>query len=285
MSANTERGFIGYGKLKKTGGSGPFTNAAEASIPAMQWIPRSPLNNSYPPMVNKSAYPGLVVLGVRTPSVGIRTCMKSSWCTAALLNSLVFTSDTYGDNDAFGIIVNAGETTRVYDNARCAAISLAGAAAGGPVAMEFGFLASTDVGATTFAGYTADAGQLINRAQIDFGSSATANLVRSFRISWVRGVGYDMYYNQTYYPSDTSSGMFGGTLALEMSSKATVIPSTAGTIRFFTGVPGSLSLYMTMAFLLNLDEEVHDVDVGPGVLVRSYSLIDLSAAGNPSTVS
>jgi hypothetical protein len=78
VSASVERGFAGYGILKKISGSGPITNATEILIPAMEWTPRAPRNNAYPPMVNKSAYPSVVVLGKRTPSIGMRTCAKTS---------------------------------------------------------------------------------------------------------------------------------------------------------------------------------------------------------------
>lgn len=285
MSANTAHGNLGYGQLEKLGGSGAIVTGTEIFIPATVWMPRSPKNNAFPPMVNKSAFPANVVKGKRTPSCGFQSMWKTSWGTVNLFNSLMFSVDANGDNDRWSWRGFNGKTSRIYDGARCAALSLASNAAGGPVLVECGFLAETDQGITSFiAPAGPDAGYLVNAAQIDFGAAATADLVSAWRINWIRGVGYDWYFNQTYYPAGTSTGLFSGTLQLIQSPEALVVPSTAITIRFHTGEPGALVLFASFSCLIFHDEDVEDINVGFGEVIRSYTFIDIAAGGNPAII-
>lgn len=285
MSANTTKGFRGYGIAKKAGGAGAWVLGTEVNFPAIRYVPRNPLNNQYLPMVNKTSHPSIVVIGKRTPSLTVHTAMKASFCTVANLNSLIFSTDSNGDSDEFAWLVNNGAASRKFDGCRCAAMSISANAGGGPVGFELGFLAKTAEGATSFSGAGAtDAGQLVNAAQIDFGSSPTASLVKAWRLNVIRGQAYDFFFNGTYYPADTSSGMLGGTFQIEVSAASATVPSSSATIRLFTGVPESLVLHSTWTLLLNLDEDVEDVDTGFGTLIKTYTLIDTSAGGAPVSI-
>lgn len=283
MSANLVKNFLGYMQLQKTAGSGAVVNGTTFQIPFNSMQPRDPKNNAYPNPVNKDAFPSIVILGKRTPSLSFTAFLKSSWCSAALFNSLLTAFDANNDADEWAIKINDGSTggawsNRIFDGCRLSALSFAQSAASGGVLVSFGFLAKTGQGSTVFgAASNPDAGFLVDVSQIDFGGAPTANLVRGYQIACLRGTAYEMFFNGTYYPDATASGMLGGQLILEQSPKYTVSPGSSFVARL--GPIGTPILTATM--LVNPDEDVYDIAPGFGDIFRRYSLIDISAGGAP----
>src|SRR5579871_800821 len=108
MSGNTTKPFVGYVKMKKTGGTASPAIGTELTLPITASKPRDPRNTSYPTGVNKSAFPSLAVLGKRTPTLEIRTLLQASWLSPAFLTSLIAAFDGNGDGDQWGILLNDG---------------------------------------------------------------------------------------------------------------------------------------------------------------------------------
>jgi hypothetical protein len=268
---------------KKTGGTNLPPIGTEIMIPVTAIRPRDPKNNVYPPAVNKSAFPSLIILGRRTPSIGWSTFLKSSWLTPAMLTSLISAFDVNGDGDMWSWLINDGTTgelwsERVFDGCRGVMLSMSGSGAGGGIALDYSAIAMTAQGTTTFATPTGpDCGYEIDVSEVDFGATPSADLVTGWRLNAVRGGSYDMFYNGSLYPSGSSSGMLGGNFQLEQSPKYTVSPGAGITVRL--GPIGSPIL--TVNALLNNDEDVYDVAAGFGSVLRTYTLIDTIDCGNP----
>lgn len=275
MSSNISRGFLGSVIMQKISGSGAMGSGTsnQVIIPVFSFEPRDPYNYSYPPLVNKLAYQNTTVLGKRTPSANLATAAKASWFTSTILNSLIVTPDANGDTDVFAFSDDSNTgTTRIYDACRCAALSLSGRNGGGPINVEGGFLVKSAQGTTTFATTVTDGGALISGCAVDFGSTATATLVRAWRLNLIRGLNYDMWVDNTQYADDTSSGMLGGTLQLEQSPKATVQPSATVTLRFATTIASTTKI-VNIACALNLDEDYQPHVNAVGNLVKTYTLL------------
>lgn len=283
MSANVTHGFAGYLEGKKVSGSGTFTG--QLVIPYIETITDDPSNNTYMPMVNKALGPSLFVKGKHTPSLQIRTCLMSAWATVNALKSFIITTDANSDTDLWAFR-SYEEDTEILDGCRCAALSLAAEASGGPVACDMAWLVTTTAGSTSFTGSGGSQfGEVYNAGQIDFGGTATADLVRSWRMNIARPNAYDFFFNRSYFANDISSGQAGGTFSLVQSAKAATIPSAAITIRLYTGDPGSQTLAMTLACNINLDTKRRARNVGFGMVERYYSMIDTAAGGVPVTIS
>src|SRR5262245_4015563 len=180
MSASVSRNYLGYVVGKKTGGTATPAIGTQIMIPVTAIRPRDPKNNAYPPAVNKSAFPSLVILGRRTPSIGWSTFLKSSWVTAAVLNSLINSFDANGDADTWSWMIQDGEasgtwSSRVFDGCRGVMLSLSGSGAGGGVALDYSAIAGTAQGSTSFTPPSGpDCGYELDVSQVDFGASPTA---------------------------------------------------------------------------------------------------------------
>ncbi len=282
MSANVSRGFLGAVLAQKLSGAGALATGTSAQqiIPVFSFEPRDPENVSYPPMVNKLGFQSVTVLGKRTPSFNVVTAAKSNWFTSTWLNSLIVTADTNGDTDVFAFSDDSNTgTTRIYDSARCAALSISGRNGGGPIGVEMGFLCKTGTGTSSFATTSASIGALISGAAVDMGSGPSAAYVRGWRLNIIRGLNYDMWCDNTQYPDDTSSGMLGGTITLEMSPKATTFPSTStdAVIRVFSSIAATSAL-VTLTANVNLDEVYQSHVNALGNVVRTYTLLTRSTA-------
>ena len=296
MSANTSKQFIGYVIGKKTGGTGSPAVGTYLYIPITGLRPRDPENNQYPAMVNKTAFPSVKILGKRTPSLEWSTYLSSSWATSAILTSLIASFDANNDADTWAWFVNDGTTggtwsNRVFDGCKGVALSLAASASGGGIGVNFGCIAQSAQGTTSFSGstYSTDAGLRYDVSNLDYGGNftigggagtgTTADLVRGWRASIIRGGSYDFFFNGTLYPAATSSGMMGGTFQLEQSPLYSVSPGTSAVIRIGAASGGVVTPSITMTLKMSHDEDVLDLDAGFGDLFRGFTLIDTSAGG------
>jgi len=281
MSTNVIKGYRGYMYLKKIDGDGPLLDNEEVLIPYMEAAPEAPYNDTYMPVVNKATGPSIIVRGKITPSISVRTIAKPSWFTADLINSMLLTRDANFDTDVFAAkLVELGESApTVYDTFRVGGLSLSHNAAGGPLGVEFSGIAATSAGVTVFTGTgEADAGLAYDAAAVDYNS--TAELVRAWRLNLMCPQSYDMFSNRSRYPSGVSTGQISGTLELEFSSKAAVVPTSTMTIRIYDS---SDVLQITLTVNLNLDVPRRIRSVGLGNKIHAYTLINSSTGAIPVT--
>jgi hypothetical protein len=274
---------MGYAQIKKTAGTGTPAIATQFNIPVTSVNPRTPLNNVYPMMENKNQYPANSIRGRNTPSCGFSTYLKTSWVTAALMNSLISQFDTNNDGDAYAIHLNDGTTAGTYsdvyfEGAKGSVLTLSGAGAGGGVAMSWAALAASTTQVATYTAFSVDPGALLDASQIDFGASATADLVETWTLRLLRGAAYTMFFNAgSYDPFAVDCGAFGGSVDLIQSPQFTLSPGTSFIIRI--GPIGSPVLTATCT--LNRDEDIYDRDIGMGRIVRRYTCVNLATGANP----
>jgi len=302
--------FLGLAALKPASGT-------TMVIPVMRAMPRNPLNMAYPALVNKSAYPSQVVMGKRTPGLSIVSLGKNSWLTADFVNDLLFTRDSNGDTKLWDIGVWEPTTglLRVWHNARAASLALqqgptgelgveimflathgnseGGGAGGGEWANPFSADGTYDsgvwpTGVWLWTSLTADAGVATGIIDVDFagGGIATLSDVRSWRLNMMVGQGHIHHVDGLRYPSDVASAMFGGTFIIEQAVGAAtqVAKEVQGTvvIGINTNKTSGTGRFKITA-LIYMDETRRDAEVGFGYEMKSYSLIDISAGGNPAT--
>ena len=279
--------YLGQIMLKKIAGSGAVTVGTQINIPHAAAMPRNPVNNSYYTGINSSAYTSGNNEGKRTPSVTITTVAQASWFTAANINSLIMTLDSYGNTDTWGIGLYDGNTTRVYDGAKCAQIQIRQQATGGPISVSIAFLCQYGDSQNPQTLYTQTsftppsvppAGQVFDLTQV--GWTTTANLIQSFALNIVRPQGYVMYDDGTFFAAGIASGMFGGDLTVTQSVLNTEYISSGFTLNI--GAVGTSGI--SCAGLTLLDEAVTDVTMSPEMIVSQYSLYDQSAGGNPFVI-
>jgi hypothetical protein len=309
---NVTHPFLGRIVLQKTGGTASGLPVGTLIvIPSARISPSNPLNNSYPGVINSTSYPSQKVCGKRTPSVALTANVKASWINSVLLQSLLLNTDGQGQTDRFSILLDDNYNPRTYDWCRCAHFSLYQTSQGGPIMCEIGFVARFGdselhylaglAGGTTInmpsgevlidsaplASYTPtvpDAGYLDDVSVVDFGSVPTMSLVRSWRLNILRGQGHVPFMDQVPWMADVASGMLGGTLMIEQSPvAAAVVPGTAATIRLHINRLGASSgpKALSISMLLSQDTQQLDQDISMGNMVRTFTLIDLAAGGNP----
>jgi len=309
------RPYAGYGALLKRGGSvagGLSTVGAsggeQRNIFLTNVTPLNPTNNIYPPGINASSFPSVVVPGKLTPSVLLQACLKpynagtgKGWADAALFNSLINVDGTLNtDLFCFGIKDERssggfGAGLRLWDWSRCELLQFQSDAVGGPVMVTMGFRSRWgdirsnaafygQTNATTGEVYPdapsfttpsgADAGQLSAVADIDFrsgtssaGSASTLTDVKRWVLTLMRGQMFEFEYDRTKNPKDISSRMFSGVFEVHQN------PNTSA---YITG--------MKIDLAVNADNMVQEHNVQAGVLVTSFSLVDLSTGGNPAAI-
>lgn len=225
-------------------------------------------------------------------------------------NPTDLTGVTNWETDEYAILLNDGTqggtwSSRIFDGCKCQQMTISCNSQGGGINMELSFLAASASGATSFnvASINPDAGYFYDTSDIDFGGlftlnvgnglyygisgSATADLVRAFRLNLLRGQAYNMFFNGTLNPAGVSSGMFGGTLQIEQSPLYTHSPSSQFTARIYNSSAsgGSPQRDLTIACVINNDEDVLDETTQFGNLIRTYTLIDSSTGGDPAAFS
>lgn len=297
-----ERDFLGWLVGKKIGPSG----GSQINVPAAMWRPRNPLNNSYLPSFNNSAYPSIVVYGKRTPTFLFQAAWKRSWVTAANINSWLF-NQTNGDTDTWSWAARQATAGiyRRYDYGKCMQFDCGQASQGGPVSVScawdtvFGCddandpqilnmpgLAAAPANVTSWNGYTfptwtspsTDAGQALAVDQVVWSG---VNQVRSWRLTLIRGQMPQHFIDGTVFAADITSGMFSGVLTIEQSPAATSTLVGAGALSVALGSTGN---GVNIAYLLNQDDLVQSKETAFGTVVRTYSLFDITNGGNPATV-
>lgn len=295
---NVPKNPVGYVLMKKTAGGATPAVGTQLLIPVIATQPRNPLNNQYPQGVNKSMFTTNLIKGTKTPSIAFQSYLKTSYVTPAFLTSLIDSFDTNQDSDTWAIYLNDGTqsatwSNRIFDGCKCAAMQIAHSKAAGGTTIECAFLAQTASGSTSFTltGLNPDAGEFFNSSQVDYGglfnidgsglAGSTADFVRGWRLNLMHGQAYNMYSNGTLDPAAVSSGKYGGTVQLEQTPLYAISPSSSFVVRI--GPSGSPAV--TATCLVNLDEDVYDVAGGFGTLLRTYTLYDNSAGGNPCVFS
>jgi hypothetical protein len=285
VNPNYAPDFRGWVALVKTDGLAEPANGTQTLIPATEAWPRNPLNRSRPGVINAAAYPSVEVPGKRTPSVRIATLAKPTWFTAGLLNSLINSlnaaNGTY-QTDGYAVgLCNVFET-RVYDVCRCERIVIGQKTAGAPIDVTLDFRCiygdSEAPSPTEFRTPSTDAGQLIGVSAIDW--AGTADQVQSWKLTLSRVQRWIAYEDGTLYCAEVASGGFSASLVLVQSPTYNVSPTTAATLNL-----GSTGAGVGFSMLLSGDGDAQPQTLEFGRKQRTYTAIDLSAGGNPVTIS
>ena len=286
MSSNVTKGFAGYAYLQKVSGSGAVIYGTEIEIPYLSAQITKPENNVYPPLVNNAVSPAVYIQGKHTPGWSLSTLAKVSWFTPAFLNSLIVTPDANYDTDLWNLMLYEAGAEKL-DGCRCGALSLSWSAAGGGIGVEMGGIGTLQDGTAVFSGTGAvDPGAMIASANIDFGGSATAALVRGWQLMIARPQQWDMFENGANVrdPRGVSTGQIGGSVAIELSAASgAVIPTDTFTVRFYS--PANGALLLTATAKLNLDNPIRPRNVGFGNKRYEYTLINASTGAVPVTFS
>jgi len=273
---NAAKDYLGSVILKKTAGSGSVTVGTQFVIPSAMISANNPVNTSFPALINSDSSIRNATLGKRTPNITITTMLKASFCSSALFNSLLFTSDANHDTDTYAVILVDGEgNVRQFLGSKCAGISIACQGIGGPISIQFSFLSQygdNDGSAVTYTAATPDPGYLTPVSLVDFNS--TADGVTAFSINLLRAQGYVFYLDGTLFSAYVASGMFSGSLTLSQSPRATTVPTTGCTIKLGTAGSG---IQVASALVLNAFKR--DMAASLGSISNSYSLVDLSTSG------
>ena len=154
-------------------------------------------------------------------------------------------------------------------------------AAGGAVGVELAWLATFDsVSATgyTFPTFTTpsnDPGYLLDVNAVSFNN--TADLVSGFSLSLQRARGFLDYFDRpvAYHHSGVSTGIETGSLSISQSPTATTVPSSGSIIQI-----GGTGAGVQFATAMSLDNYQRNFIPGIGSQANSYSLVDLTGAGN-----
>lgn len=264
-------------QIMKTAGSGSPTTGTCWTLPSVQVACSNPTNISLPFLVNSDANVRNSVLGKKTPSVVITTVLKPSFCSAALFNSLLFSSDTNHDTDTFAIRITDGESNvRVFSLAKCAGISISCQAVGGAIGIQLSFISVYgDTEGPAVTGWTTpavDPGALTPISQVDFNS--TANAVMGFSLALNKTQTYNFQVDGTLYAQAVQSGPFSGSLSIAQKPAATVVPTTGCTIKL-----GSTGTGIQIASALVLGAMVRNYVPSLGTMANNYAIADLTTAG------
>jgi hypothetical protein len=271
------RGWI---QLKKTAGSA--TNPAVAtqfSIPAALWQPRNPQNKVRPDQVNAATYETVSTLGMKTPTSRIVAALKASWWGINLVNMLVGNRDANFATDEFAVGGNNVFGTRVYDGCHCAMLQLSQNLMGGPVSMTMdaiGQYGDNEKGTpTSFSAPSVDPGQLLDVTKVGFGG--TADLVVSWVLTLMVRCRWRPAVPGTQYSQGIAIGRLTGTFVIEQSPTHNTSPSTSATLAI-----GSAGAGVSFALSLDPDDDNQPQTTDEGTVIRTYTLADLAAGGNPA---
>jgi hypothetical protein len=276
MPVLAAKDYLGSCIIKKTGGGASPAIGTQYVIPSAQISAQNPINTSFPALIAGDSSIRNAVLGKRTPNITISTMLKASFCSSALFNSLIMSSDANKDTDEFVVILVDGEgNVRQYQNSRCAGISIAASGAGGPISIQFSFLSvkgDSDGTPITYTAASIDPGYMTPVSGVDF--NATADGVTGFSLSLLKAQGYQFFLDGTLFAANVVSGMFSGSLSIAQSPRATTVPSTGATIKL--GVASS-GIQISTALVLNAFQR--NMSASLGSIANSYSLVDLTTAG------
>lgn len=287
MSANITHGFLGYQVMRKTSsGGGSIAQDAEIVVPYIRAGEVSPSNDQYVPMVNKSDGLSTIVRGLATPSCDLVTCAKGSWFTAAWVSCQIIAVDSNFDVDTWAFKRVEDDGTVIIEGARCVGLSISWQNNGtSPIMVNSSYLCKTLTGSQSFTSTgSIDAGDMLTSYSSDYGSGPSATLCEGGTINILRPAAYEYYTVKQVAPSNINSFMIGGTVSLRQSVRAATVPSSSLSLRLYTGVPGAQTLLMTFTIDLNLDVAPRTRSVGPGIVERTYTMIDNAAGGVPVAV-
>lgn len=293
--AYAEKDFLGLVALTRTA---PTADTVPTYLPSSVARPRNPLNNTYLPVIDRTGYPSIYVQGAKTPDIAVAAYIDvTTWTIAAMLNDLIVVpaaSDPNLDTVTWsvGLYQAIAGSWRSYDGCKCARIDLDGDARGGPIrcVMHFNSIygdneASTPKFSGTFPASVPTTAQyhgpLSGTGKVSF---TGADQVYSWRLTLVRGQAQQKFQDGTPYAADIASGGFSGVLTLEQSPTASTVSSTSLTLKINSATAG-VGTNLNVALALNLDEYVQEKTTGIGSMVHTYSLIDVTAGGNPCVVS
>jgi len=261
------------------------------AIPYMSASPMNPSNDTYMPSVNKSVGPSIVVRGIYTPGITVRTIPLETWFTADNLNAMFVTDDGNYDTAEYAAhLVEPGGAELKIGGLRWGALSLTHSAAGGMLGCEIGGICTTFADASTWSGSGSIVpGQAFGPSQVNY---TTATKVRGWSLNIIRAQAYDIYsggaagtgasVNVNRFPSGTSTGQIGGTFSLEFSpTTANTIPTTSVTISILKS--DNSTTHLTISLDLNLDAPTRSYTTGFGTQVNTYTLIDYASGGSPVT--
>lgn len=288
--------FLGQTMVKWISGTAGATTG-EKDLGVIRVTPMNPDNITYPAVVNATSYPSMAVPGKKTPTISMSAPYKASWCSALLFNGLIVNvgTDNLTNKYAIGVKDDRASSLRTWDWSRCSRLEFSQTAGGGPVMVSMDFMSrwgdgempnaavlydgETTPATTTFAGPTTDAGQVLDTSLC---SVTGLTNVRSWTLTLLRGQVHNGYVDKTLYCKDIVSTMFSGVFSCDQDLNGTQISST-GTVTLNLG-PAATAGYITAALSVKRDDHVYPEDVGLGNITSRYSLIDLSAGGNPCTI-
>lgn len=285
MTNFSDWGQVGSVILKKTAGSGPFTNATQVTIPSPIVQPFKPANTTYLQAINAAQGTALSVAGNQTPAIALRSYFKPSWATAALFNSLIkFVDTTTFYTDQFAMQVKGQYRTRKFSQGRCTGITLTHTKQGnqpGPVIVDMGFVfrygdlggAPDDPSPPTFTAAATDAGSATNAGQVAF---TTSTQVKSFQLQMNRVQEYQFSDNGTLFADDIATGAPDGGLALVLSDSYTVAATSTETISI-----GAAAAGIAIALNLDLFNPFTPQDTGFVRYNAGFKLADLATGGCP----
>lgn len=284
MSANVTKGHVGYMEFGIAGT--PATGVI--AVPYMSASPMNPSNDSYMPSVNKSVGPSIVVRGIYTPGITVRTIPLESWFTHTNLTAMFVTGDGNYDTTAYAAhLVEPGGAELKIGGLRWGALSLTHSAAGGMLGCEIGGICTTFADTSTWTGSGATVpGQAFGPAQVHYAGTFTK--VRGWSLNVIRAQAYDIFSggaggdgtsgttNRT--PSGTSTGQIGGTFSVEFSPATGYVAPTSGDVTIKI-INSSNTNHMTISLSLNLDAPTRTYSTGFGTQVNTYTLISLATPG------
>lgn len=284
---NWDFGGVGSAILKKTAGSGAFTNAAQVSIPFAQVNPTHPDNVLYPRMGNVSQNLSVAFQGNYTPAVTLRSYFKPSWFTLNLLKSLILQVDgTTLATDQWAMQIKSQYRTRKFSKGRCTGVRILQQPfqvnqQPTPIIVDIGMIfcygdhggAPQDPSPPTFSAAATDAGQLTHKGQIVW---TGADQVRGMDLAMTREQGYVFEDDGTLNAVDIATGFFGGGLALPQSSTFTTTPSSTVTVAI-----GAAAAGVQFVCALNRDSLYIPQDAGFVMSMTGYTLASLSDGAIP----
>lgn len=289
------------------------------AFPTTRVVTANVLANMYPGVMNATLYPTVAYQGKKRPGVTLFMLCKppktaggiTYGLDSALLNSLLFNlSGTPARTDRFSILLNNGvQASRVWDWARCTHVVITAGGSGGAAVVQMGFLSrygetEAPYGTLLPSGETYPAapvwptptaanaaGELDDSIDYDWRSDSnkgvtatgavwTASDVRGFTLHLLRAQNYVDYMDNAKNAKEIATGGLTGALTIDQNPVAASIPSTSANLRLHSN--GSTNQGIAIATLLNKDHVEQPMEMGIETLSTTYTLIDLSAGGNPA---
>jgi hypothetical protein len=270
-------------------GTGLQALNTQTLIPHAKVMARNPHNKSYFGGVNNTGYISGAARGKLAPNVTIVAIAKPSWCTSALLSTLMIARDSNFNTGLFGIEIYDQVTDRIFDAARLAGFKIRRRFDGGPITVALAFKCLYDNDDSTHypaSGYTptgfsapgsADAAQVWDITKVSYGG--TLDQVQSLAVDVNIAQGYVGQDDGTYLYEEIKSGGLTGQVVVSQLVKNTASPSDGSpgaTINM--GITGA---GVSMALLTSFDETQRDLGEGFLSVTKMWTLADLAAGGNP----